>query len=582
MPEPSGISDEQAETYKYEGTSTDRAIDTNLSNNNYNDDEHEDMESPDDNWNVDSANSIIGGSSVVSKIRSNAQLGPPDSSDDEQEMTLTSEDLKRNNLANQHKIFTFSLPFGGGGNPLLHLPSLKSLTQSFPLFGNSENIIEDNDFKVSLSKAEIGSKLRRQESISTLEEAFFFHGLKGQGSSRLKAVTNALTPNISIPSFNDDDKKKTSVWDTIKGDIVILGGYRGSVLRDTKTKRRVWIPIKAGFNMQKVDLLIGPTDEDEEQAQRDMYSDDILSHVGPIDICRKLISKLENGKTNVHSFGYDWRLSPDILSKKFYDYLKDLESKRLPENQTNGTLVIAHSMGGLIAHHVMQREPSLFRGLLYVGVPAECPNNLGPLRQGDKVLMSSKILTAEANFFMRSSFVFLPLDGRCFINRKTLENIRLDYFDVETWIEYNLSPPIAKERLLEEMRKGPDYDEQKYSTTFDEAKDYLERTLKRNKKFLLELEYDPTKEYPPLAMVYGNQVPTVRGVRVDSPDGIRRGEYDDFFYGPGDGVVNHKWLMPEKRGFPVNAKISSDKGHISLMCDFEAMEKALEALVYSS
>jgi hypothetical protein len=169
------------------------------------------------------------------------------------------------------------------------------------------------------------------------------------------------------------------------------------------------------------------------------------------------------------------------------------------------------------------------------------------------------------------------------MNRKTHENYILDYFDVNTWINYNLSPPVSKNRLIAESKSkgsGPaSANEPKFSTTFEEAKEYLDRTLKRTKKFLLELEYDESKHYPQLAVVYGNEVPTVRGIRVGDPEGIVRGEYDDFYYGPGDGVVNHKWLMPERRGFPVKARISSDKGHISLLGDLDAMEKALNAII---
>ncbi|KAK9488735.1 hypothetical protein V1527DRAFT_480154 [Lipomyces starkeyi] len=104
-----------------------------------------------------------------------------------------------------------------------------------------------------------------------------------------------------------------------------------------------------------------------------------------------------------------------------------------------GPIVVAYSMGGLIAHGAMQQDPSLFRGLLYVGSPISCVNILGPLRNGENVLLSSKVLSAQ-------QLCFMPLDGRCFVDKTTGEEIRLDYFDVNTWVKYRLSPCAAPPR----------------------------------------------------------------------------------------------------------------------------------------
>lgn len=553
------------------------------------------------------ASSIIGGSAVAH----GEPEGEQSASDDEQYeinhtgQEITSEDLDNKSFKNEHKVFNFSLPFGG--NPLSHLPSIKNLKGSLPIIGNND--ADDYPLDAMLTREEIKNKLKRQISVSTEEEAYLYKNSHGIDSSRFRAMKRALTPSVNL-SLPGEEKKKleSSVWDDIEGEVVILGGYRGSILRDRKTNKRVWIPFRAGFNIRKINLLIGPTDEDEAKAQEEIYSDDMMTHVGPVDISRKLKAKLTNGKTKVHTFGYDWRLSSDISSEQLYEFLKGLDcNKPGSDGKRKGAIVIAHSMGGLIAHHAMQKDPSLFRGLIYVGVPAMCPNILGPIRFGDSVLFSSKILTAEANFFMRSSFVFLPQDGRCFVDRKTHKHYNLDYFDPQSWVDYNLSPLVGRDRKKEEETKATKDDQnvrprtpmspifeisemkrslslsrsepETYQTSFEDSFEYLKRTLKRTRKFLDELAYDETKNYPPLAIVYGNEVPTVRGCRVDGPQGIVEGDYDDFYYGPGDGVVHHKWLMPERRDFPVVAKLASPLGHISLMTDFPVMAEALSAVL---
>ncbi|KAH3685723.1 hypothetical protein WICPIJ_003323, partial [Wickerhamomyces pijperi] len=515
-------------------------------------------------------------------------------------------DLLKHKFKNENKIFSFSLPFGG--NPLSHLPSFSFKTGISINATGAERDITESD---TLSREEIMHKLKRQETISTLQENELYKNSKGIDSSRLRAFKRALTPNINLQGFLDDNKKNDTVWDTIEGEVVILGGYRGSILRDSKTKRRLWIPIKAGFNLKKIDLLIGPTEQDEQRAQQEIYSDDMMTHLGPVDISKRLSVKLEsNGKCKVHTYGYDWRLSSHINSDKFYEFLKSLESNQ-EGSKKKGVIVIAHSMGGLIAHHVMNRDPSLFKGLIYAGVPSECPNILGPLRFGDSVLFSSKILTPEVNFFMRSSFVFLPENGRCFVDKETGERYDLDLFDPDVWVEYCLSPLVAKTRVAAPLKKSlsnnnavsmakspstsifgfdkhsilpspttistPDNAE--FHVDFKTSKEYLTRTLAQTKQFLSELAFNPDLKYPPLVTVYGDAVPTVRGCQVNGIGGIARGEYDDFYYGPGDGVVHHKWLMPERRGFEVRERISSEAGHISLMTDFAAMERALESVL---
>ena len=67
----------------------------------------------------------------------------------------------------------------------------------------------------------------------------------------------------------------------------------------------------------------------------------------------------------------------------------------------------------------------------------------GPLRNGDEVLLSSKVLTAKVNFTLRTSYVLLPESGRCFINKDTKEEYPVNFFDVAQWKEFAFSPCIA-------------------------------------------------------------------------------------------------------------------------------------------
>lgn len=57
---------------------------------------------------------------------------------------------------------------------------------------------------------------------------------------------------------------KHDSFDKLQGlNVTMLGGYRGSILRDANTGRRLWVPLKVGFNVRKAELAIGLKEGDE-------------------------------------------------------------------------------------------------------------------------------------------------------------------------------------------------------------------------------------------------------------------------------------------------------------------------------
>jgi hypothetical protein len=236
------------------------------------------------------------------------------------------------------------------------------------------------------------------------------------------------------------------VLESLTGDVVIMGGYRGSILRSTKTNRQVWVPVKVGLNIRKVNLEVGLEPEDEERMYESIYASGMLQNIGPVDISKRLIKRLSecenarSGKLRVWDYGYDWRLSPHILSRRLTAFLESLPSNQVGAGPKRGALVIAHSLGGVITRHVVNHRPELFSGVVYAGVPQSCVNILGPIRNGDAVLLSSRVLTAQVNFTLRTSFVLLPEDGTCFVDINTREKYPVDFFNVDHWIKYRFSP----------------------------------------------------------------------------------------------------------------------------------------------
>ncbi|KAG5935546.1 hypothetical protein E4U53_000416 [Claviceps sorghi] len=453
----------------------------------------------------------------------------------------------------------------------------------------------------------------------------------------------------------------------LTGDLVILGGYRGSVLRSAEPPhQQLWAPVKLGFNMRKVNLEVGLEDGDEETMEERIVPSGMLKHVGPVDISRKLFKKLRsspnarNGTLRLWDFGYDWRLSPALSSKKLQDFLAELPSNR-PGTGTGtaagprGALVIAHSLGGLITRHAVNQRPELFAGVLYAGVPQRCINILGPFRNGDAVLFNEKLLSARVNFSIRTSFVLLPDDGFCFIDKETGESYPVDFFDADEWARWRLSPCVAPllppygrdkqqgslhsplsslfpSARVKNKKAAGDHDGQANAAApsaesqvaplpsppqspgsaagsppgshpdpppgsppgspaaaADEERrrytEYLRRTLAATSKFRSELAHNQKHEsanaYPPHAVLYGKTIPTVYAAQVANREAIAHADaYDDLVFRPGDGVVlAREAMLPEGYAVVRSGRVSTERGHLTMLGDVAAVAKALGALL---
>lgn len=464
--------------------------------------------------------------------------------------------------------------------------------------------------------------------------------------------TDALStqPNVArdtAAASKDPTTALDRALEHLTGDIVILGGYRGSVLRTAEPPyQQIWAPLKLGLNMRKVNLEVGLDDEDEERMEEKIKPSGMLKHIGPIDVSQKLIKKMKScenaraGKLRVWDFGYDWRLSPPISSRKLQEFLQ-----KLPSNQpgtpveSRGALVIAHSLGGVITRHAVNARPELFSSVLYAGVPQRCINILGPLRNGDVVLLNEKLLTAQVNFSMRTSFAFLPEDGFCFINKFTGEEYPIDFYDPKEWEKHRLSPcvgpilpaysrphssslssflpnplraradsrsketpqsptiPNHKDRTIApQMNPGtasnqvasavsqanaqaPSHPEQERNM------EYLGRTMAMIRKFRSELthrsDHQEANAYPPMAVLYGKSIPTVYAAHVPSRDAIPCVDaYDDLQFRAGDGVVLAKEsMLPDGYSVVRGGRVCTERGHITMMGDMPAVGRALEALI---
>lgn len=537
-----------------------------------------------------------------------------------------------------------------------------------------------------------GSKTSRSTLSGSRERPKSISGLPMPSTEELNGAS-AQQPYNNTKNDNNDAKFEFThphmhkALSQLEGDLVILGGYRGSILRSAQPPhRQLWAPVKVGLNIRKVDLEVGIEPEDDSRASEKVIPGGMLTHIGPVDIAKRLFKRLRNcenarsGKLRVHDYGYDWRLDPAFLSKQLQEFLQSLPCNQpgVPKEK-RGAIVVAHSLGGLITRHAVNQQPSLFSGVLYAGVPRTCVNILGPLRNGDDVLLSSRVLTAQVNFTIRTSFALLPLNGRCFFDKETGEEYPVDFFDPQTWIDNRLTPCLARPlpplvkppepsgffsgsissmssmaKALPSLRKNSltsrargtstasinppaqapdafkttkaggiaepdakdlssqgnssataaanniDYNASNIDSPDDQASPsistavtlprekalaYLTRTLANVKAFKQSLAHNPdhmsANAYPPTAVIYGRNTPTVYGARVSGREGIKHSDaYDALAFASGDGVVLAKAAMvPEGYRVVRGGVVSSERGHVTLLGDLEAMGRCFSAIV---
>ncbi|KAK4695478.1 hypothetical protein P7C70_g8544, partial [Phenoliferia sp. Uapishka_3] len=95
------------------------------------------------------------------------------------------------------------------------------------------------------------------------------------------------------PNTNGEKDIKDDPIKRLSGNVVVLGGYRGSILREAKTGKRIWIPLRVGFGLRKPDLSIGFSDEDELRSRETVVPGKMLMSVGGvIDLGKRLKDKL--------------------------------------------------------------------------------------------------------------------------------------------------------------------------------------------------------------------------------------------------------------------------------------------------
>ena len=155
---------------------------------------------------------------------------------------------------------------------------------------------------------------------------------------------------------------------------------------------------------------------------------------------------------NSYLFYYDWRDYPDINSKLFGELVE-----RVIKDTGKKPSIIAHSMGGLIAHGYIKEHPENINKIVYISVPFQPGvGYFDDVNEGVSIGLNKKLLSKEVIFSHPATYLLMPHKGSNKYEGKEL-------MEAKTWRDNRFS--IFKDSTI-------DVDLDKFQRTLDRIANY--------------------------------------------------------------------------------------------------------------
>ena len=413
------------------------------------------------------------------------------------------------------------------------------------------------------------------------------------GCSSTGSYTSTEKHNKNL--FLGDLAKKNLNYEGIKRNpIIIIHGFQGAKLVDSKTNKNLWGNFDAStifyVSDKKIQELTHPLNKDKSlyEMKDDVVPQSILKNVNIsilgiplkfpayeilINILTNVgyqpedrpLSKDKNYHT-LFEFAYDWRR--DIPSNT-ENLEKFIESKRKYLQEKYKELygidnfdvqfdIIAHSMGGLLSRYYLRygtqnlpKDGSLpnlnWGGNKYIDRLIICGTpNAGYLDTFLELLKGGQLQPFKPAYLGTLPTYYQMLPAPCttsIVYSDDPTGKPVDVFDPELWVnmKWGIVNPKEDENLIKLL---PDVKtkEERYAI----AKNHLTKCLARAKQFIAAMKVDAT---PPedieLYLVLGHGIKTTRRAHIDR----KTGKIDKIDYSSGDGKVTAISALWDKRAF---------------------------------
>ena len=207
--------------------------------------------------------------------------------------------------------------------------------------------------------------------------------------------------------------------------IILVPGFKGSVLSDAQTKDTVWIDLSNALWGNK-SLAISLPDISLKKPGREVFVDGVLDTI-PIlwglfsynaygNAIRK-IEAIDFDDTQLYTFAYDWRRDLSESAKELSKFVTQVHA-----NGQNDITLIGHSMGGLIAAYyirygdqTLETSKENWEGaarvnrVVFSGTPFRGAATIfNDMQQGINAGINSSLLSSEALSTFPACYQLLP------------------------------------------------------------------------------------------------------------------------------------------------------------------------------
>lgn len=125
----------------------------------------------------------------------------------------------------------------------LELPKFAAFQFSLPFSDSSPSVTPTRDEWQSQHESDTFSLTSLEAESLTVR--------KKTENNRLRGLLEGL-PRIGLPGSSAAEPAFAGLDRTKSTNIIVLGGYRGSILRSADDRRMLWIPVKVGLGIRKV------------------------------------------------------------------------------------------------------------------------------------------------------------------------------------------------------------------------------------------------------------------------------------------------------------------------------------------
>ena len=414
----------------------------------------------------------------------------------------------------------------------------------------------------------------------------------GNGCNMLSA-TGSYTSNAHLEEEEVSgviEQKQRSYQGVFRNPIIIVHGFLGANLINSKTHKNVWGTFTGmdGFSVSDEKMrdlavpmlkgvpLSGIIDNTIPDGILDTVTVRILGVTIKQNAYKNLIDILKEGGyqpegqplqpgrnfNTLFQFAYDWRRDLVWNAKKFHAFIK--EKRKYIQEQYKIMYgisdydvhfdVIGHSMGGLLSRYYLRygaadlpkegQTPNItwagkkfIERLIILGTP-----NAGYLDTMMEMINGSDMPPFPPALLGTwvTYYEMLPVSSRKSVVLKGT-NTPVDLFSIENWKKYNwgLADPNQIKSLRILLPDAKDDNERR-----EIALDHLSKCLKRAKRFIDTLSVEAKlPEGVKLYLVLGNAVKTSRRAELDP----ETGKLQVVEYAPGDGKVTVSSALFDRR-----------------------------------